>query len=112
MDCDFGALKKGTNTKSSSSTPLLETSVLTSLVQSRRHLYVEESRALVELNTCRSSLKSPQFRSPHSTCLPIFPSPPSSQSPPPGLIPSHWKHWIGTWIEFEIKLEALDRTIV
>ena len=38
MDCDFGALKKGTNTKSSSSTPLLETSVFTSLVQSRRHL--------------------------------------------------------------------------
>ena len=133
---------KSRNTNSSSSTPLLETSILASLVQSRRHLghtyphsyhqdqdhhqvhhqdydksdlYVDARRALVELRICLSSLRSPQFHSPHSTlhddddddddddhgcndnddtCLPIFPSPPSSQRPPPGLIPSHWKHWI------------------
>ena len=85
------------HTKSSSSTPLLETSIFASLVQSRRHLdddthghnnhqdhqnhhhnhhhqdhhendlYVDASRALEELKICLSSLRSPQFHSPHST---------------------------------------------
>ena len=81
------------NTKSSSSTALLEASIFAFLVQSRRHLdddtychnhhqdhqdhhhhdhhendlYVDASRALEELKICLSSLRSPQFQSPHST---------------------------------------------